>query len=142
VIGHITFLLFLLLSLVSATSLILRLRRAIGDERAQLKWFAYIAAILAVLFAAYNLANILSFFLTAALNFTAVINVAFALFYPLALASLPLLTGLAILKYRLYDIDMLINRTLVYSALTACVVGLYVLVVGGLGALLQTQGSL
>src|SRR5262249_53663277 len=60
----------------------------------------------------------------------------------LALACLPLATGLAILKYRLFDIDLLINRTLVYGALSACVVGLYVLLVGALGALLQAQGSL
>src|SRR5262249_30694993 len=89
-----------------------------------------------------NLANILSYFFTPARNVTAAINVAFTLFYPLAGASLPLLTGLAILKFRLYDIDRLINRTLVYGALSACVVGFYILVVGGLGVLLQAQGNL
>ncbi len=50
--------------------------------------------------------------------------------------------GIAILKYRLYDIDLVINRTLVYAALTAAILGLYVLVVGGFGTLLQTQGNL
>ncbi len=54
----------------------------------------------------------------------------------------PLSIGFAVLRYRLWDIDILINRTLVYGALTASVVGVYALVVGGLGALLQTQGSL
>lgn len=59
-----------------------------------------------------------------------------------AFILVPLSIGVAILRYRLWDIDLVINRTLVYGALTAIVAGLYVLVVGGLGALLQTRGSL
>jgi signal transduction histidine kinase len=54
---------------------------------------------------------------------------------------LPLVLGVAILRYRLYDIDILINRTLVYGTLTLSIVGIYVLVVGSLGALLQGQGN-
>lgn len=55
---------------------------------------------------------------------------------------IPLSLGVAILRYRLFDIDVLINRALVYGALTAIVAGLYVLVVGGLGSLLQFRGNL
>jgi signal transduction histidine kinase len=65
----------------------------------------------------------------------------FGVFY-LSPLLIPLSFGLAILRYRLWEIDLLINRTLVYGALTASVVGFYVLVVGYLGALLRTSGNL
>lgn len=59
----------------------------------------------------------------------------FSLLFPLAL-------GVAVLRYKLYRIDLLINRTLVYTFLSACVISLYVLVVVGLGSLLPTQDDL
>lgn len=55
---------------------------------------------------------------------------------------LPLGLGFAILRHRLWEIDILINRTLVYGVLSGSVVGLYVVIVGGLGVLFQTRGSL
>jgi hypothetical protein len=138
VIAPIAALLLLLLILVAAASLLLRLRRSRGDERQQLKWFAYAATLLVVVFVTFNLFG--SYLPREGVTLT--VKAAYNLVAPFIFACLPLLTGLAILKYRLYDIDRLINRTLVYGALTACVVGLYVLLVGGLGVLLQVQGSL
>ena len=58
------------------------------------------------------------------------------------LLLIPLSIGIAILRYHLFDIDFIINRAIVYGALTTSVVLLYVLVVGGLGTVLQVQGSL
>ena len=65
----------------------------------------------------------------------------FTLIY-LAMLFIPLSIGMAVLRYHLFDVDVLINRTLVYGALTVCVVGLYVLIVGSLGALFQASGNL
>jgi signal transduction histidine kinase len=62
--------------------------------------------------------------------------------YYLLMLLIPLSIAVAVLRFHLYDIDLLINRTLVYGALSVIVVGLYILVVGSLGALLQLQGSL
>lgn len=57
------------------------------------------------------------------------------------LLLIPFSIGIAILRSRLWNIDLIIHRTLVYGTLSACVVGLYILVVGGLGTLLQAQGN-
>jgi signal transduction histidine kinase len=59
----------------------------------------------------------------------------------LVFLAIPVSIGIAVLRYRLWDIDPIINRTLVYGALTASVVGIYVLVVGYLGAVFQTGGN-
>lgn len=61
--------------------------------------------------------------------------------FPSALV-LTLCLALALLRYRLFDIDLILNRTLVYTALTACVVLLYIVTVGAVGALLGTRGNL
>ena len=71
----------------------------------------------------------------------AAILVGYALVYA-GMLLIPLSIGVAILRYHLWDVDLIINRTLVYGTLTASVVLLYVLVVGGLGVLLQVRGNL
>ena len=97
--------------IASVASLIVRFRRARGDERQQLKWFAYAAAFTGVVFPA-------SF-----IGFDAVEEL--QILMAVAIAALPIGAGIGIFKYRLYDIDLLVNRTLVYGALTAAVIGVY-----------------
>jgi hypothetical protein len=89
---------------------ILRFRRARGLERLQLKWFAYAVGLtaVAVLFATTGLLG------TAA---NAVVT--------LAVYGIPVAIGIAILRYRLYDIDLIIRRTLVYGAITASLALVY-----------------
>jgi len=137
----------LLTSILAALfSLVLRLHRAWGDERQQLKWFLY-ATVPAVGCFSFIL---LSFIIV---DFTEVVFgtpfIPFSRSYDdvpyvaaFALLIVPVFTYIAILRYHLYDIDVVINRTLVYGALTSCVVGIYVLAVVALGALFQAQGNL
>jgi hypothetical protein len=103
--GAVGFGLLLLCAAAAVASVVLRFRRARGVERQQLKWFAY-AATLVILFL------LLTDYL---LPSSGVVEV----LYGLVVALVPVAAGVAILRYRLYEIDRLINRTLVYGLLTA-----------------------
>jgi signal transduction histidine kinase/lipoprotein signal peptidase len=72
----------------------------------------------------------------------ALLALASSITYGFAFMLVPIAIGIAVLRYRLWDIDPIINRTLVYGALTASVIGIYVLVVGYLGALFRTSDNL
>jgi signal transduction histidine kinase len=137
VIAPIVFLLFLLLVLSSVASLLLRLRRSRGEEREQLKWFTYATALAVAVFVSDNL--VYTFLPHDAME--RALDAALTLLTPITLAFLPLATGLAILRYRLFDIDLIINRTLVFGALTALVVGLYALIVGGVSVFFQARAN-
>lgn len=122
------------LSAVAVGSLLLRFRRASGDERSQLKWLAYALCVALAVFVLDAMAR-------AVFPDDPLVTVlgAVATATPVLI---PLAAAVAILRHRLYDIDLLIKRTLVYGVLSACVVGIYVLVVGWLGVVLQARGSL
>jgi uncharacterized membrane protein YhdT len=108
-----TFLLFAV-----ALSVFMRLRRAIGVERQQIKWIAYAAA---ANVSAGTLAYVIPGVIDTPLWFERVgfaLNIAF-------IPAVPIAIGIAILRYRLYEIDLLVNRTLVYGSLTAMLAVFY-----------------
>jgi hypothetical protein len=117
--------------LVGAGSLVVRFRRARGVERQQLRWLAYAAALAAGLL----LVALATAFVLAR---DEVVTVSLAL----GVALLPLATGAAILRYRLYDLDRIISRTLAYGMLTVLLGGGYAGVVLGLGQLLGRDSPL
>jgi hypothetical protein len=99
-------------------SVFMRLRRAAGVERQQIKWFAYAAAASVI---ATSLAYLVPGVIDTPLWFERMgfaLNIAF-------IPAIPIAIGIAILRYRLYEIDRIINRTLVYGALSATLVALY-----------------
>ena len=109
-------LLLVLCFVASALSMVLRFRRSTGEERQQIKWFATAAALQTIAFA-----------------FVFVVDSGLVQdLSMLTFVGVPIAVGIAILKHRLYDIDVLINRTLVYGPLTALLAATYI---GGVVAL-------
>jgi hypothetical protein len=100
--------------LAAALSLVLRFRRASGAEREQIKWLAFGGVALAV-----------SIVAAIQLDDSDTGEPIAATFLILALVCVPAATGMAILRYRLYEIDVVINRALVYGSLTALLAGTY-----------------
>jgi hypothetical protein len=115
---------------VCAGSLVARFRRARGVERQQLRWVALAAALLVVA-AGVALVGL-------ALDATEVVTWAISAW----VAGLPLAIGAAVLRYRLYDLDRIISRTLAWGLLTLLLGGGYAAVVLGLGQLLGQDSSL
>src|SRR5215217_7084228 len=105
------------LFLAAALSVFMRLRRSVGVERQQIKWLAYAAAGFAI--------GVILLSIPIAIDtprwYAWAANAIFVAVTP----GVPISIGIAILRYRLYDIDIIINRTLVYGSLTATLVALY-----------------
>jgi signal transduction histidine kinase len=127
-------LLSLTLAMVAGlVSLLVRFRRTYGEERQQIKWliapaFLFLLGVPVLVYGEYASSQAI-----------------FALgsgMHMLAVTGLMVGMAIAIFKYRLYDIDIIINRTLVYGVLTVSVVVIYVLIVGGMGVLFRSGGNL
>jgi signal transduction histidine kinase len=119
-------LLMFALGLASVTSLVLRMRRAHGDERAQLRWFAFAGL----------------FFVVALILASPLFHIGTDILQVIAGPALPIAAGIAILKYRLYDIDVVINKAVVFGALAVFITAIYAAVVAGIGTLIGQRGSL
>jgi hypothetical protein len=110
--------------LAALVSLVVRFRRATGVERQQLKWFAYGTALLLLLPTAGAVGARLG-------------DTAGNLLVAAIVSALPVTIGIAVLRYRLYDIDRLVNRTVVYGLLTVLLAGVYAGLVFALSQLLN-----
>jgi hypothetical protein len=111
-IGSVGFAYYIGLIFASAASLAVRFWRSRGEERQQIRWFSFAASFVPVWF----LTN--SPIQEASLSLFLVMDA-------LVIAALPVAAGIAILRYRLYDIDLLVNRALVYTTLMATLVLIY-----------------
>jgi hypothetical protein len=114
--------LFMLAILAAIAAVVLRLRRSRGEARLQLKWFAWVGS---VMIAGFFIAAV-----AAAFGDNSPIAPIGNIGWPLGLFSLivgiPLATGISVLRYRLYEIDVVINRTLVYGFLTVTLAAVYI----------------
>jgi hypothetical protein len=107
-----------LLTVAAALAVFMRLRRAVGVERQQIKWFTYAAAVSVI-------ATILAYIIPGVIDTPAWFErLGFALNIA-TIPAIPVAIGIAILRYSLYDIDLLINRTLVYGVLTVTLTLIY-----------------
>ena len=118
--GNLSGLLVLVAVAGAVGSLVVRFKRARGHERQQLKWFLYGGVLFVVPFVLHG------FGLPQQIQ-----NLLFALFLP----TLPISVGIAMLRYRLYDIDLVINKSLVFGTLAVFITAIYVGIVVGIGTL-------
>jgi hypothetical protein len=131
VIANVGFVL-LLVSLASVASLVVRFRRARGLERQQLKWVAAAAGLVGAAF----LSGPALFWWLGDVG-----DVAWQTAILFAIAAIPVATGVAILRYRLYEIDRIVNRAVVYGAVTALLAGAYFGIVLGLQEVFSSFGG-
>jgi signal transduction histidine kinase len=135
VLGGLGALLVVVIGLAAIVSVVFRYRRAGTVEREQLKWLVYaggliVAAVLAVI----PIEKIVGPGSEAATNLQNVVTSS-------TVALVPCAIGIAIFRYRLYDIDVVINKTLVYGSLAAFITAVYVAIVVGLGSLVAQHGA-
>lgn len=127
--------------IAAAISVIGRFRRSRGAERLQMKWLVTAGAIIATLYAVTIVWSILIGVLTATDSGLPVALSILQNVTILSFALLPVAIGFAVLRYKLYEIDTIINKALVYGLLAAFITAVYVAIVVGLGQLLGSQDN-
>jgi signal transduction histidine kinase len=121
------FLVFMALGLTAVTSLVLRYRRVHDEQRHQIKWLLSAVGLIALINIVFPLIGALGVHYENSLAEDVAIFIGFS--------SVPVGAAIAIFKYRLYDIDVVINKTLVYGSLAAFITAVYVGVVVGIGSI-------
>ena len=132
------FLVLVVLGALSAASLFVRFRRASGEERQQIKWLGLSATLFVTWIALSSIGEALGIEFLRDSEFMGV-------FSALAILSIPVAVGIAMLRYRLYEVDVVIRKTVVVAVLAAFITIVYVGVVVGIGALVAgtaTEGPL
>jgi len=115
--------------LACVAAIVVRFRRSRGDERQQLKWLTYSSLLSGTI--------LVLIYVSVALDLS-IVNTIGGYLFDVALLPIPIAVGVAILKYHLYDIDIIVNRTLVYGSLTAVLALIYWGSVVGLQELLRS----
>jgi len=120
----------IVLLVVTVAAMVVRFRRSKGDQRRQLKWFAYVAGA--------TIAAVLSSYLFSGSLGSDIATGAFDLGLGVAL---PLTIGLAVMRYGLYDIDVFVSRAIVYGSLAMFITAVYVGIAVGIGAAVGNGGK-
>jgi signal transduction histidine kinase len=121
------------LAVISGWSLVQRFRRADRHEQQQIKWFGYAVFLLVLYFLTDGVVTALGVRRSIWLDTVGPV---------VAFGSLPVGLGIAILRHRLYDIDLVINRTVLFGLLAAFITAIYVGIVIGIGSLIGGRGNL
>jgi hypothetical protein len=130
-IGNVLFILLAVSILAAAASVVVRYRRSRGDERQQLKWFTFAAIVTALIPVTEDLVQSL-----------ADVSVETDLPFAVAISLLPIAIGVAIFRYRLYEIDRLISLTVSYAVIAAVLVAVYAGAILALGSLVGRENPL
>jgi signal transduction histidine kinase len=120
------------LAIVCLVSLFLRYRRAEPERRLQIKWFAFAAGLLVGWFVVSGVLETLGIYNDTVDTILAAVS----------FLSIPVSAGIGILKYRLFDVDVVISKTVLFAVLIALITALYVGIVVGIGALVGSRGNL
>jgi len=117
--------------------LIVRYRRAASEVRQQIRWLALVGGAFLLVLVGGILLNVVF----PGISDGAVGTVLFVIAFTILVIGIPVACGIAILKYRLYDLDVVIRRAVVFTVLAAFIAAVYALIVGGIGALVGSRSN-
>jgi signal transduction histidine kinase len=123
----------------SVVALVVRLRRARGDERQQMRWFVFAAAFLPAAIIFFTVFNAEGTGVIGASRGT--VDVITSILLAIGVIGIPVSAGIAIFKYRLYDIDIVIGKTVVVGVLAAFATVVYIAIVVGVGTIVGSHGG-